>query len=75
MVRLNPLISNKGKFNRIFADSVNINSLDSELRMYKSRSKVNETNTNVRVNSCDRAMGAQPMMLDSISEDEEEEVK
>jgi hypothetical protein len=67
---VNPLLSNKGKFNRIFADSANINSLDSELRMYKSRSKVNEGNTNARVNSCDMARGPQAMVLNSISEDE-----
>ena len=39
--RVNPLISNKGKFNRIFADSANINSIESELFVYKTKSKLN----------------------------------
>ena len=42
-MRVNPLLSNKGKFNRIFADSVNINSGESELVIFKGKSKVNQT--------------------------------
>jgi hypothetical protein len=37
--RVNPLVANKGRFNRIFADSVNINCEEGELRIYKSKSR------------------------------------
>ena len=74
---MNPLVSNKGKFNRIFADSVNINSADGELRIYKSKNKVNQTMNEMTDNPKDLedSRDNRRNMLSKISEEESKEDK